>query len=277
MQSVLTTNNLNIETTVITNPKLDNKNKRLSAGIINTETKSAIYFETPYLITPFGVSFFDGGKNIAEDQKSYSIVLKATGGQNENQEVINKFFDYFRNLDKKAVDYAITHSQTLFKKKYSEEQRNIVEDMLYNKCVKGSVSADGTVYPDKITLKIMRKEDGSPDLLVFKDSPTPLEIGTFENLQNQIPKGMAIKVIGKVKFYCVNGKIGINFQAIQVKLPNFEKVGRPVTYAFADSATTVSVTDNVLQKAVSVASVIVKEEESAEDSEEESEVEVEEN
>lgn len=236
MSSVLTAKSLDIKTTLITNPKL-NKNKQLSAGIINTNSKTpgAVYIETPYLINPFGISSYDGGKTITEEQRTYSISLKAAGGQNENVEEIQTLFNYLKELDEKAIDYGILHSQQIFKKKYDASQRSILVDLLYNRCVKPSVGQDGTVYPDKITLKVMKNEQMKPEVLVFKDSPTPLEIENWEHLQNIVPKGTAIKVIMQPRLYFVNGKMGINFRVHQIKLPNFEKVGRPITYAFSES------------------------------------------
>jgi hypothetical protein len=233
MQSVLTAKSLDIETTLITNPKL-NKSKQLSAGIINSKTRSAVYIETPYLINPFGISSYDGGKTITEEQRTYSLSLKAAGGQNENLEEIQALFNYLKELDEKAIDYGLEHSQQIFKKKYEESQRSILVDLLYNRCVKPSVSTDGTVYPDKITLKVMKNEQMKPDVLVFKDSPTPLEINSWDDLQNIVPKGTAIKAIMQPRLYFVNGKMGINFRVLQIKLPNFEKVGRPITYAFSE-------------------------------------------
>ena len=80
MKSVLTTKTLTIEKTEITPPKLD-KNKKLSAGIFNTETKSAVYIESPYLINPFGVSFYEptGGKTAGDDTRTWSLSLKMQG------------------------------------------------------------------------------------------------------------------------------------------------------------------------------------------------------
>ena len=236
MQSVLTAKSLDIETTVITNPKL-NKNKQLSAGIINSKTKSAVYIETPYLINPFGISSFDGGKAISDDQRTYSLSLKASGGQNENLEEIQMLFNYLKELDEKAIDYGLMHSQQIFKKKYEESQRSILVDLLYNRCVKPSVGQDGTVYPDKITLKVMKDQQNllKPDVLVFKDSPTPLEIENWDELNKIVLKGTPIKAIMQPRLYFVNGKMGINFRVLQIKLPNFEKVGRPITYAFSET------------------------------------------
>ena len=142
---------------------------------------------------------------------------------------------YFKDLDEKTIDYLIANSKTLFKKEYTESQRQIVVDLLYNRCIKPSTGPDGTVYPDKITLKIMKNEAGLPDLLVFKDSPQPMQLNSWEDLQSMVPKGMAIKAILQPRFYFVNGKAGINFRLMQLKLPNVERVGKPTIYAFSDT------------------------------------------
>jgi hypothetical protein len=234
MQSIITTKNLDINEIIITNAKVNKTTKQLTAAILNNKTKSGLYIETPYLINPFGVTSYDGGKQISEDLKTYSLSLKAHGGgQNDNIEDINVMFNFLKELDEKAIDYGVQNSLQIFKKKCSRE---IIQDALYNRCVKPSVGSDGTVYPDKITIKILKNNQSSlPNVLIFKDSSIPLEIDSWESLQNLIPKGVAIKAIIQPNIYFVNGKMGINFKAIQLKLPNFEKVGRPVTYAFSES------------------------------------------
>jgi hypothetical protein len=246
MQSVLTTQTLNINETILTVPKL-NKVKQLSAGIINTETRSAVYIETPYLINPFGISYYDGGKEIKEEDRQWSISLKAVGGQGQNPDDVNKLFDFLKKLDEKTIDYGIEYSQTIFKKKYTQEQRNILVDLLYNRGVKQSIGTDGTVYPDKITLKVMKNEQKLPELLVFKNSQNPLEIDSWEHLQGLVTKGLPIKAIIQPKWYFVNGKMGINYRVLQIKLPNQERIGRPLGYAFSEppSDTTSTVVEEV--------------------------------
>jgi hypothetical protein len=267
MQSVLTAKCLDIETVVITVPKL-NKNKQLSAGIINSKTKSAVYIETPYLINPFGVTSYDGGKAIADDQRTYSLSVKAAGGQNENTDDIKTLFDFLKALDEKVIDYCQVNSQQIFKKKYEVGQRSILADLLFNRGVKPSVAQDGTVYPDKITLKIMKNEQLLPDVLVFKDSEKPLDFSGWDSLQNIIPKGVAIKVIMQPKIYFVNGKAGINFRVLQVKLPNFERVGRPVTYAFSEPPQTeVPISEPIKVVSENKTSNVEDSDEDAEDSE----------
>lgn len=233
-RSTQTAKTLDIETTIITNPKL-NKNKQLSAGIINSKTNSAVYIETPELLNPFGLSFYDGGKGLQEDAKSWTLVLKAAGGKNGNPEDIEKLFNYLKALDEKTIDFGLLHSQTIFKKKYDESQRSILVDLLYNRGVKSSIGKDGTVYPDQIKVKIMKNAEMLPEVDVFKNSTTPIKLNSWEDLQNLIPKGTPIRAIIQPRLYFVNGKFGINFRVHQIKLPNIEKIGRPIGYSFAEA------------------------------------------
>ena len=268
-QSVLTTQTLNLENTAITVPKL-NKAKQLSAGIINTSTRSALYIETPYLINPFGLTYYEGGgKEVKEEDRQWSISLKAVGGQGQVPEDVTTLFDFLKALDEKTIDYGIEHSQTIFKKKYSKEQRNILVDLLYNRAVKPSVGSDGTIYPDRITLKVMKNDQKLPELMVFKDSEKPLNIDSWETLQGLICKGTPVKAIIQPKWYFVNGKMGINFRVLQIKLPNQERVGRPLGYAFSEPPTSVeSITQAVSTLKIDTEEVEVEEEEIEVDEEE---------
>lgn len=233
MSAIVTIDKLDINNVIITDLKLNQK-KQLTAGIINGKTNSALFIETPYLINPFGVSAYDSG-GLKEEQKSYSLSLKATGGSNESPENVKTFFDFFKKLDDKVVQYGITNSEKIFKKKYDET----LVRAFYNTGIKPSpLGPDGTPYPDKISVKIMKKEDFSPDLLVFKDGQHPLEINSWEELQNNILKGTAVKCIIQPKFYIVNGKFGVNFRVLQIKIPSIQKMSRPITYAFSDESTT---------------------------------------
>jgi len=234
--AIVTIDKLDINNVIITDLKLNQK-KQLTAGIINGKTNSALFIETPYLINPFGVSAYDSG-GLKEEQKSYSLSLKAVGGSNETPENVKKFFDFFKQLDDKVVQYGITNSEKIFKKKYDET----LVRAFFNTGIKPSpLGPDGTPYPDKISVKINKKEDFSPDLLIFKDSQHPLEIHSWEELQNNILKGTAVKCIIQPKFYIVNGKFGINFRVLQIKIPSIQKVSRPITYAFSDESSTASI------------------------------------
>lgn len=240
MQSaVLTTQSIQEQNykVIFTNPKL-NKNKQLTAAILNELTKSALYIETDYLIAPFGLSSYDKVKGVQDTaNSSWSIALKAHGGSIGNRETIAKLFEFLKTeIDAKAVDYGIKFSKDIFKKEYTEAQRSIVSDALYNSAVKASTAMDenGVPYPDKIMLKVMRTEKGGPDLLVFKNGPEPISVSTWEELQELIPKGTPIKSIIQPRLYFVSGKYGVNFRVLQIKLPNIEKVGKPLSYAFSE-------------------------------------------
>ena len=159
-KQVISVNSFNINDIIFTNPKV-NKDKRLTAGILNSRTNSGCFFQIPACRAPFGITSYG-------ESDTYSVAVKAVGGENENPEEVLKCFTNFKQIDEKAIDYLIKHSQAIFKKLYTSEQKNIIEDLLYNKCVKPSIGEDGTIYPDKITLKIMKKEDNTPDVQVYK-------------------------------------------------------------------------------------------------------------
>jgi hypothetical protein len=237
---ILSAKDLDIENILFTVPKINKNTKQLSALIKNAKTNSTLLIETPYCITPFGASPYDGGsKGLADEAKSWSISLKAQGYQtqdDENKEMITKFFEFAKALDEKAIDYGITNSQTIFSKKYDESQRGIVADALYTRLIKPSAidPNTGNPWPDKISLKISKK-DQLPDVMIFKDSPEPITLDSWDTLKNIITKGSSLKAIIEVKLYFLNKKFGINIKVLQIKLVSIDRPGRPVGYAFSES------------------------------------------
>ena len=233
MSAVVTAKNFTIENVVLTVPKL-NTNKNLTAAIINGSTKSGLYIETPYCISPFGVSAYDPNNSADETKKSYTLSLKATAGSNDEQANVEAFFNILRALDEMMIDWGVQHSQLIFKKTYTSAQRGIVE-ALYKRCVKASTGKDGTVYPDRIDLKVMKKEDNSPDVNLFKDSPNAILLASFAELEGHIPKGSTVKAIIQPRIYFMPGSFGMNIKVIQIKVPNgIQRPGKPLTYAFSD-------------------------------------------
>ena len=174
-------------------------------------------------------------------------------------------------MDEKAIDYGITNSQAIFSKKYDESQRSIVADALYTRLIKpsGTDQTTGNPWPDKITLKVMKK-DQLPDVMIFKDSPEPVNLDSWETLKNTITKGSSMKAIIEFRLYFLNKKFGINIRVLQIKLMSIDRPGRPVGYAFSESLPTIKNEENIVQKNV------VKEDVAAIDSDEE-EIECEDN
>ena len=232
MQAVVHYNSFNPDNIIFTAPKA-NKNKGLSAAIINNLTKSSLYMETPYCLAPFGLSFYDPTNGADESKKNWSLSIKASPGSLESSENVNHFFDSVRAIDEKMIDWGLEHSQLIFKKAYKPNQRSIVE-ALYKRCVKPSVGKDGTVYPDKMDIKINKKEDGSPDILVYKDSPEPVNLSSWSEFQELITKGMPVKVIAQFKIFIIPGSYGMTLRAVQIKIPSVSRVAKPTIYAFAD-------------------------------------------
>jgi hypothetical protein len=235
---ILNAKDLDIEQIIFTLPKINKNTKQLGAVIKNSKTNSSLIVETPYCISPFGASPYDGGaKGLADEAKSWSITIKAQGykQETENNENINAFFDFVKKMDEKAIDYGITNSQIIFSKKYDESQRNIVGDALFTRCIKppGIDPNTGNPWPDKISLKVMKK-DQLPDLLVFKDLPDPLTIESWEQFKNIISPGSYLKAIIEFKIYFLNKKFGINARILQIKIMPNDKPQRPISYAFSD-------------------------------------------
>jgi hypothetical protein len=237
MQSVINSNNIkDVKDIILTTPKPNSATKNLSAAILNGLSKTGLYIEIPYTIAPFGVSAYDPNKTSDESKKSFTLSLKATAGNGDDQAKVDHLFKIMREIENAMIDWGIQHSQLIFKKKYdpTPAHKGIVE-ALYKKCIKQSVGKDGTVYPDRFDVKIMKKEDGSPDILVFKNSPNPLEIKSFAELESLVTKGMAVKAIIQPRIYFMPGSYGMNIKLIQLKLPNnSQKIGRPIAYAFEE-------------------------------------------
>jgi hypothetical protein len=247
--TTLTPKNMNSEKIGITAPKVNPKDKTIRAFITNTETRESVIVESPYLINSFGVSAYEGS-NITEEQKSYTVTIKEHGSQSENPDDVSTFFTFFRDLDKIAIKYIFDNSLVIFKKKYNENQIDIIADTLYNKCVKQSIGRDGTVYPDTIKLKVTRGTNSLPDLLLFKgNNPTPVELNSWEDLIEAVPKGYPIKVICQVRFTIYPGGkgAGISLKLLQMKVPEVMKAVLPKTYAFSDKPSTSSNEDTEAQ------------------------------
>jgi len=250
---ILSAKELDIEQTVFSIPKINKNTKQLGAIIKNAKTNSSLLIETPYCIAPFGASAYDGGaKGLADEAKSWSITIKAHGYQqqdSENQELITKFFEFAKAMDEKAIDYGITNSQAIFSKKYDENQRSIVADALYTRLIKpsGTDPTTGNPWPDKITLKVMKK-DQLPDVMIFKDSPEPVNLDSWETLKNTITKGSSMKAIIEFRLYFLNKKFGINIRVLQIKLMSIDRPGRPVGYAFSETLPTIKNEENIVQK-----------------------------
>jgi hypothetical protein len=239
-------NDLNLSNVIFTTPKPNPVTKKLSAAILNSESKKQFYIESPNLIATFGLSIYDPTNGSDPSSSVYSVPLRVdfkpdeqeTETENENTRMQRKFLQFLKGLDEKAIDFGLEFSQQIFKKQYANTPANRgVVEALYSPLVKANVGKDGTQYPDRIQLKLNANDEKTgPDsrILFFKDTATPVAIESWTQLGEMIPKGANVKVIISPQIYIIPGKFGIKLKLIQMKVPNVQRVGRPIGYAFSD-------------------------------------------
>lgn len=272
---ILKTDDLNIDNVIFTTPKLG-KNKKLTAAIINSKTNNGIYLETSALVTVFAVNYYrqDQSKEIKDEDKQWAVLLKPSKNKDfaENTE---KLYSYLRLLNKKAIEWGVENSISIFKKKLSQE----VVEMKFSTGFKTNIGKDGTVYPEQIAIKLMKNnENFQPNVLIFKDSTQPMEINSWEELQSIIPANTIIQLIMQPQIsFNSTGGYGINFKALQILILDSKKASRPTTYAFSSFPQNNKNEENTEEDEVKTNKFLKKEEESAEDSDKDSEVDIEDN
>jgi hypothetical protein len=191
------------------------------------------YFMTPEVRAPFGVSAYDPNKDNDKagnpEDMNYSFPITAVAKNADDNDVVANFFQQWRELDSRVIDFAVENSKILFGK---SRDRNQVE-AIYSSCVR--VKEDGDqAYPPMISPKIQKVKENAdkPNILVFRGkSREPLELETFQELVANVGKGSHVQLIIQPRIWIIPGKIGVTMSVIQAKV---EKVsaGRPTKYAF---------------------------------------------
>ena len=234
-KSVVKHSELDINNVDITEPKPNKETKQQLQSSVNytfdANYHSKFRVETPCLDT-FKPSSFEG--------TNYSLTLRCSG---PNLNDINNFFDFNREIDSLGINHCVKYSSAIFKgKKVTAE----MSDMFYNKLVKPSAGKDGTVYPDRVSIKIKMNNDNVPDVLVYKSSTTPVEFSSIDEFIGLFENNVPITCIIEYYMYFVNGKAGINGRVLQIKMSSAEdKIGRrPTSYAFSEEPVTSNITSN---------------------------------
>ncbi len=241
------TNNSNVSTTVLTSivtrfKDLDVKNHMTihkpflnpNNNVFNTQilyNNHNLILETPYLKAPFGLTSYQKGIKLG-----HSITLMSSGTYTDSHEVITKFFNELKKIDEIMITFGEKYSEMLFGKQMSRDE--IVQ--IYDSGVRGKLDAKGVPYPDKISPKVLSQDNENaesiPKIVVFKNSKTPLEINTWNDLENIIEKGRSIRGIIQPKVYFLSNRYGITYEYHQIKLPSIVttsdiKLGN---YSFSD-------------------------------------------
>ena len=219
--------NPNIEFTV---PK-QKKNTATGTTSVNAYilyAKQPLLVETPYLMSPFGVSSYSKGKSDSTP-KAYSINVSAQAADEADQEKVDNFFNEMTKLETRMVDFGLKHSQVVFGKKYDNEH---VVRALYTGFVR--VDPDGK-YPTRIAPKIPETYEtrglngtANPNINVYREETSdkgavifvrcnPDQKGyTFNELEAQIQARTVCKVIFKFRFWIANGKFGFSPSVVQL-------------------------------------------------------------
>lgn len=213
-----------------------NKNKRLHSGIIYTDPDEKIkyetpnmYFKTPVLITPFGISAYQHEGN-EKAKKNYTLSLSAQAISDNDVKSVEHFFNQLIKLDHKMVDFGINNSEEIFGKKYTEKQKQVVEVLYCN-----NVKISDAGYPPRISPKFKElwekknKDDkkqsptGRPNVNVYtiseenKDEYVEIQIRTFEDLVEAVPAGSYVQAILKPNIWFIGrNKFGISLSVYQL-------------------------------------------------------------
>jgi hypothetical protein len=247
--SVIRTNDLNIDIIEFTEIK-PNKVKKPSAYIVKKDDKKTFLVETPELVAQFGLSAYDPNKDSATSDPTkinYSIPVrfdfKPDDVPSESDSAAiqsqRQFLDFIKGLDEMAINYIIDHSQEILKKKFaSREAAHAVASTMYASLVKSSAGKDGTIYSDRINIKLGGNEDNSgpnSDYLFFKETAKPLEISSWTELSELVPKGSRVKMILQPRIILMPGKFFLKLHLMQMKIPNVQRAARITGYAFSDA------------------------------------------
>lgn len=237
---VIEVKDLNGQYLAITKLKF-NKNKQPTAGFINIQRKPAIavYFETSTLSIIFDPKYYGEGdekKIVPDEQKQYSIVVKANGGSIEVPENTEIFIKYLESIVDKALEFGIENSKEITKKKYDISQKEIFRDAFFNSPLKQGTKPDGTLYTLQFNLKIMKDQDNNPDLVFYKgNDEEPTKINSWPHFQSLCLKNTPCKAVVKPIMSFVNGKIYVTFRLVILKVYSLEKLGKPTTFVFSDT------------------------------------------
>lgn len=256
-----------------TDPKKNPKTSKWGSIILNGK-KVLRNIETPWLVASFGLSKYDGkGDNKGsekEEQKDtpkqskdensvkYSVPLSARTEFEEEQPIVEVFFNQLLELEDKLIEFAFKNSKTLFAKPHKSKD---VTTELFGCVVKNNEKTAGdkakAEYPLRIQPQVSRNiETGKPNIMVYMasektrdmvDKPRQfdvkeMKIETFDELTNMLPPGSMVKAIIQPRLYFIAGRFGMTLNITQLLI--IRKTNqRLVGYAFSVNRTTETETE----------------------------------
>lgn len=232
--NTLLPNELNAENFEVTELRV--RNDRKVAYLLHEG--NAIYAETPWLRTPFGVSgFTPKGGSVAE--WSLNLSASAVNDSEDDKKEIEQWFQQLSAADELMLEHGLENAEVIFGKGGKKKTKETVE-ALYAPVVKGKDNENG--YPLRIQPKVPKARDPEdqkkaldnvPNVSVYYEgSDTPEDIETFDQLATIVPKGSIVKAIVQPRIWYIAGKFGLSLAVISI-LVRPRKGGRPEGYAFS--------------------------------------------
>ncbi len=270
---VISASKLDISKISVTKPK-KNKDGKLVSYLNFGETGFMI--ETPTMHS-FGVGKFKDDKKGIDGKYNLTCTQRASGG--ETEEAVNHFFEFLKGLDEKMIDFLIEHSQTFFGETYTKEDRKLVSNAYkkYRIVKEKNNKTTNEPYPPSFKVSFQtigdekKGEEVTPVIQLLKGK-TPVEINSFDELVEHVPKNSAVRVVIQPRVYVLNDIAGIKFTARFMKVPEVKRMNLPTSFTFTDD----SEGDNNNQTNVEEEEVVDSEEGEEVVEEEEEEVEEEE-
>ena len=197
------------------------KSEKIMALMLYNEAPA--YWETTACRAPFGVAAFAKGETNTND---YSLNLSLDPEHN--------FTKQLAKVDDMMIDYGIKHSKLIFGTQYTPDQRQVVQALYKGILKPGKVDGDN-VYPPRISPKIKKSQDDQsrPNILFYHSRGEEVEVESFRQLEELIPKGTMVKALIVPRPWFISGRFGVSLDVIQVLAPKRQTM-RPKTYAFND-------------------------------------------
>jgi len=228
MPLIVKENDFNVDNVTFSAPKKSKKDNKLRSYLLYNGQQAE--FETPWLRLPWDISApYQDPDSLT---KPWSICFQEQACQDfetneekfKQKDMVTKWFEAWRNLYFKFIDFCIEYSMEIFGKKYTKSQREVVM-ALVAPFVKTTDD-----YPSQLRSKVYNT-NGVPDTKVYRGSNVPLNLSNFGTLKELAGKGSFIKQILVPNVWFINKGTGISISSKQILLQETDS-GKSNGFAF---------------------------------------------
>lgn len=198
---------------------------------VNAGDGSHVYLQTPWLKSPGGICEPKPEFNTSGVPK-FGLSFVLDGFRGEDEEVAT-FYTQLRAMDDRFIDYATEQSADIFGKTTSKA----VVEALYNRMVDPHEKEDGTEnvwFQTKVPYR-----DGQFECAAFpetsEDDAAKDRVCHTTDLQDHVAGKVYARVILKCKgIWCASGRVGCNWQVVQVEYRAGGKANTQPQYGFRE-------------------------------------------